>query len=110
MVPNGAVGCRLRSMRVPAHAVYRPIETSHLTRRDAFTRLRSWVRVPQRPLLFVQVRSSEGKDLGIRVRFSVRPLSVRDPSKGADRGGWPCCNRGNNERAESLGDRVIGFG
>jgi hypothetical protein len=60
--------------------------------------------------LFVQVRSSEGKDLGIRVRFSVRPLSVRDPSKGADRGGWPCCNRGNNERAESLGDRVIGFG
>jgi hypothetical protein len=49
--PNGVVGCRLRSRPVPAHVVYRLTETPQLTRGNAFTRLRSWVRVPQRPLV-----------------------------------------------------------
>jgi hypothetical protein len=34
---------------------------------------------------------------------------VDSPSKGCDRGGWPCSNGGYNERVEAFGDRLIGF-
>ncbi len=80
------------------------------TTQDGFTRLRSWVRVPQRPLLFTLFRGSEGEDFSIRVRNVVRPLSVRDRTKGRDGGDWSFRDGPQDKRVNAFGDFFIGFG